>query len=99
MKYIYPAIFADNERDKTSHIEFPSLNYESDIAYLDELDLLRKAAEELSFALWLCEDTGRKIPKPEPINTKALPKETVIRSVSCNYDKQDFSVKTFDISD
>ncbi|MBQ7215557.1 MAG: hypothetical protein IJS39_06195 [Synergistaceae bacterium] len=93
----YPAIFIDNKDAKTCHIEFPSLNYESDIAYSD--DPINEAEQELGFALYLCEDAGREFPNPEPINTKALPAGAVVRSVNCDYDRQNFSVKVIDLSD
>ncbi len=101
MKYIYSAIFEDNEQDKTCHITFPSLNYESDITYKDKSDLSRKAEQELGFAIWLCEEAERKVPKPQPITDKGLTSGATIRFVNCDYDKykQNISVKEFDLSD
>ena len=99
MKYTYPAIFKDDKDAKTCHIEFPSLNYESDIAYSDKSSLMHEAEHELGFALWLCEDTGLEFPKAETVSSKGLPSGAEIKFVCCDYDKykQGVSVKVFEL--
>lgn len=97
----YAAIFVDDPEKQRCHVSFPNLNYECDIDYENNEELLKAASEELSFAVWLCDDRGQKIPKPKTISDERLPNGAVINFVSSDYEryKQSLSVRVIDLSD
>ena len=100
MIHTYAAVFSDDEESKNCHVSFPNFSYETDIAYSDKADLLRKASEELGFAMWMCEEAGRKMPKPNTISERGLREGESIKFIDCDYDriKQSISVTSFNLA-
>lgn len=100
MLFTYAAIFQDNTHDNTCLVSFPNLQHDAYISYSDKNDLMRQASLELGFALWLCEDAGKKFPMHRTISKQNLPAGAEIRFVNCDYEafKNASSVKFFDFS-
>lgn len=96
----YAAIFEDDSEKQRCSIKIPNLEYESEIDYTTNEELLKRAEDELSFALWLYEEREGKLPKANTISDKELPAGGVLRFLSSDYDKykQSLSVKEIEIS-
>ena len=101
MKVNYPAVFKPNVKEGNCHICFPDLEHECDVPYGTPEKLKRSAAEELGFALWMCEDAWNRIPAPRTVGIKELPNGAYISDVAIDYGefKESVAVKVIDLSE
>ena len=99
MKVKYPAIFTPKRKEGTCRVFFPDLEHESEIAYDTAGQLKARSAEELGFALWLCEDSGKSFPLPGSVKSRNLSDGAFMDVVELDYDrfKQGVTVKVIDI--
>ena len=97
---IYSAIFTPNKDNNTCSVSFPDLNYSCLLDYSDKETFRKQLQDELGFALWLLEDSGKLIPTPKTISKNSLPAGSFIDFVQCDYFKfkKTISVKVFDLS-
>lgn len=97
----YSAIFTPNNDNNTCTVTFPDLNYSCVLDYSNKEAFRKQLSEELGFALWMVEDSGKVIPNPKTISDNSLPAGSFIDFVQCDYNKfkKTISVKVFDLSD
>ena len=101
MKKYYPAVFTPNEKDGSCHIFFPDLEHECDVPYSNSDSLKHVAAEELGFALWMCEDAGKRIPAPKTARINEVLGGAYVSEIGIDYEafKNSVTVKVIDLSE
>ena len=101
MLLTFSAIFTPNNENGACNVSFPDLQHECDITASNNQQLMKEAADELGFALFLREDAGQRLPLPKTISDKELPEDSYIALVPIDYDnfKKFVSVKVIDLSD
>ncbi|MBQ7544223.1 MAG: hypothetical protein IJT02_04685 [Synergistaceae bacterium] len=96
----YPAVFKPSQNDGNCSIYFPDLDHECEVSYSNSDDLKKSASEELGFALWMCEDAGRRIPAPKTAEIADVPEGAYVSEAGIDYEafKKGMSVRVIDLS-
>ena len=100
MKLFYSAIFRPDVEHGNCYVYFPDLDYSCCLETSDMDSFRQRLEDELGFAMWLFEDSGKVIPAPSTISGEDLPPEAYIDFVPCDYEnfRQGVSVKNIDLS-